>query len=230
MINARVRPNVKLGYVMGVGDKVPEALTELGVDLRLLSDEDLGFSDLGQYDVIMTGVRAYLNREQLQVQNRRLLEWVKAGGTMIVQYNKFEFNKIVQVEGERRMADSPYAPYPVRVGRGRVTDETAEVEILDSTHPIFSFPNRIASPDWNDWVQERGLYFLDEKDPRYQDLVGMEDSFEYNRGRKTGALVIAQYGRGKWLYVGLGLWRQLPAGVTGAYRLLANLVSLESQD
>ena len=230
VINAKVLPNLKLGYVMGVGDKVPEALTELGVDFQLLSDEDLAFSDLGQYGVIMTGVRAYLSREQLQVQNQRLLEWVRAGGTMIVQYNKFEFNKIVQVEGERRMKDSPYAPYPVRVGRGRVTDETAKVVVLDPTHPVFSFPNRITILDWNDWVQERGLYFLDEKDTRYRDLVSMEDPFEYNRGEQTGALVIARYGRGKWLYVGLGLWRQLPAGVTGAYRLLANLVSLGSQD
>lgn len=228
VINAKIRP-VKLGYVMGVGDKVPEALRELGVNFHLLSDKDLA-SDLEQYDVIMTGVRAYLSRKQLRMQNKHLLEWVRSGGTMIVQYNKFEFNKTIDEVGEKRIENSPYAPYPAQVGRGRVTDEKAKVEVLNSSHPIFTFPNLIARLDWNDWVQERGLYFLDKKDSRYQDLVSMEDTFEYNSGRKVGALVIAEYGRGKWLYIGLGLWRQLPAGVTGAYRLLANLVSLGSQN
>ena len=124
------------------------------------------------------------------------------------------------------MVDSPWAPYPAQVSQNRVTDETAPVEILFPDHPAFNSPNQLADRDWENWVQERGLYFLGRKDPRYQDLVRMEDPFKYNSGKKDGALVIADYGQGKWLYVGLGLWRELPAGVEGAYRLLANLISL----
>jgi len=139
----------------------------------------------------------------------------RAGGTVIVQYNKMGFN------------DAQYGPYPAIVGRGRVTDETAPVNVLVPDHPVFHVPNRIDASAWAGWVQERGLYYLDEKkDPRYVDLVSMEDPFKDNPGVKTGALVEARVGRGRWLYVGLGLWRQAPAEVEGAYTLLANLISL----
>ena len=149
---------------------------------------------------------------------------------MVVQYNKFEFNRILETECKKKMSYSLYAPYPVQVGRGRITDETAKVNILAPMHPVLNFPNTITLQDWVGWVQERGLYFLEKKDIRYQDLVAMEDPFVYNKGEKTGALVVAEYGHGKWVYIGLALWRQLPAGVSGAYRLLANLVSLGSRD
>jgi len=139
---------------------------------------------------------------------------VRDGGTLIVQYNKFEFNQ------------AQYGPYPAKVSSNRVTDESAPVEVLQPDNPILTTPNRIGPETWAGWVQERGLYFLGEKDPRYVDLVRMEDPFPYNAGMKTGALVEAGYGKGHWIYLGLGLWRQLPAGTPGAYRLLANLLSV----
>jgi hypothetical protein len=119
-----------------------------------------------------------------------------------------------------------YGPYPAQVGRGRVTDENAPVKVLQPDNPVFNAPNKIDAASWAGWVQERGLYFLGRKDPRYVDLVSMEDPFPDNAGVKLGSLVEAKVGKGRWLYVGLGLWRQAPAGVEGAYQLLANLISL----
>ena len=226
-VDVQVTPDLKIAYILGVADKVPAALQQLGVDFTFLGEDDLAFGDLDQYDVILTGIRAYLNREDLKAYNYRLLDWVKDGGTMIVQYNKFEFNETAQgPDGRRQMLDSPYAPYPAQVGNGRVTDENAPARILEPAHPVFFTPNEISGRDWEDWVQERGLYFMGEKDPRYRDLISTQDPFEYNQGVKLGSLVEADYGQGRWIYVGLGLWRQLPAGVPGAYRLLANLLSL----
>ncbi len=224
-LDVKVRSDLSIAYIMGVADRVPEALQQLGVDFKFLSEDDLAFGDLQQYDVIVTGVRAYLNREDLKAYNSRLLDWVKEGGTMIVQYNKYEFNEIVEgPDGRRQMRDSPYAPYPAQVGNGRVTDENAPIE--EVAHPVFNFPNRITASDWENWVQERGLYFMGKKDSNYRDLILTHDTFAYNQGVKLGSLVETEYGQGRWLYVGLGLWRQLPAGVPGAYRILANLLSL----
>ena len=211
--------DLRIGYVEGVGDDVVEAILQLGLQVDLLDADDLTFGDLGRYEVIVTGVRAYLVRDDLRSNNNRLLEWVKTGGTLIVQYNKFEFN------GDGT-GSSPFAPYPASVGRERVTDENAPIRILDPDHPVFNSPNRITDLDWANWVQERGLYFLGEKSPQFRDLISTSDPFEYNPGEKLGGLVEVDYGKGKWMYVGLGLWRQLPAGVPGAYRLLANLLSL----
>ena len=230
-VDVEVNPNLEIGYIMGVGDRVPEALDQLGLDYRFLTEDDLAFSDLESFDVIVTGVRAYLNREDLKTYNYRLLDWVEKGGTLIVQYNKFEFNERVEgPDGRPQMADSPYAPYPAQVGRGRVTDENAPIAILEPGHPVFFTPNEVSGRDWQGWVQERGLYFLGEKDAQYRDLVSTEDPFEYNRGVKLGSLVEARLGEGRWIYVGLGLWRELPAGIPGAYRILANLLSLGRED
>lgn len=215
-LDVNVKPNLSLGYVMGVGDEVPAALIQLGVKLTLIDPEELAWGDLSRYDVIMTGVRAYERRVDLRANNQRLLDYAKAGGTVIVQYNKFEFN------------DAQYGPFPAKVGRERVTDENAEMKLLQPQHPVFNTPNAIGRADWAGWVQERGLYFLDEagRDPQYQDLIEFTEPFPYNKGVKRGALVEAKVGQGRWLYVGIGLWRQLPAGTDGAFRLMANLISL----
>lgn len=215
-LDVNVKPNLSVGYVMGVGDEVPAALEQLGVRLSMITPDDLAWGDLSNYDVIMTGVRAYERRVDLRAYNQRLLDYARAGGTVIVQYNKFEFN------------DAQYGPYPAKVGRERVTDENAEMKLVDPAHPVFNSPNKISRADWADWVQERGLYFLDQagRDPQYQDLIEFTEPFPYNQGTKRGALVEAKVGQGRWLYVGLGLWRQLPAGTDGAYRLMANLLSL----
>jgi hypothetical protein len=199
---------------MGVGDQVPPAIEQLGAHVEMIKADDLEWGDLSRFDAIVTGVRAYERRDDLRANNSRLLEYVFNGGTVIVQYNKFEFN------------DAQYGPYPAKVSSNRITDESAPPQILDPHDPIFTTPNEIGEAAWTNWVQERGLYFLGDKDPRYKDLIQLEDDFTYNRGPKQGALVEASYGKGRWVYVGLGLWRQLPAGTDGAYQLLANLISL----
>lgn len=214
VIDVKVAPNLKVGYIMGVGDEVPPALEQLGLNVEMLDADDLAWGDLSRFSTIITGVRAYERRADLRANNSRLLDYVQKGGTLIVQYNKFEFNQ------------AQYGPFPARVSSDRVTDEFAPVRTLDRDNPLFYTPNRVDENTWKGWVQERGLYFLGEKDPRYKDLVALDEPFPYNKGEKKGALVEAQYGKGRWVYVGLGLWRELPAGVDGAYQLLANLVSL----
>jgi LmbE family N-acetylglucosaminyl deacetylase len=212
--DVRLPANLTVGYVMGVGDQVAPAIEQLGAKVQMISAEDLAWGDLSRFDVIVTGVRAYERREDLRANNSRLLDYVFNGGTVIVQYNKFEFN------------DAQYGPYPAKVSSNRVTDEFAPPQLLDPHNPIFTTPNEIGEAAWKNWVQERGLYFLGEKDSRYHDLIQLEDNFTYNKGPRTGALVEATYGKGRWVYVGLGLWRQLPSGTEGAYQLLANLISL----
>jgi LmbE family N-acetylglucosaminyl deacetylase len=214
VIDVRVQPNLLVGYIMGTGDQVPAAIEQLGVKLDMLSADDIAFGNLSRYDVIVTGIRAYERRDDLRANNSRLLEYVYDGGTVIVQYNKFEFN------------DAQYGPYPAKVSSDRITDEFAPAQVLEGRNPVFTTPNEINEAAWQNWVQERGLYFLGEKDSQYHDLLRLEDNFPYNKGPKLGSLVEAGYGRGRWIYVGLGLWRQLPAGTDGAYQILANLVSL----
>jgi hypothetical protein len=119
-----------------------------------------------------------------------------------------------------------YGPFPAKVSGSRVSDESVPVTVLEKENPVFTRPNRVSATTWQNWVQERGLYFIGEKDPKYTDLVSMVDSFPDNPGTKLGALVEGKYGKGRWIYIGLGLWRQLPAGTDGAYQLLANLISL----
>jgi hypothetical protein len=214
VMDVRIAPSLSVGYIMGVGDAVPTALQQLGATVDLIDTDTLAWGDLAKYDVIMTGVRAYERRADLRAYNQRLLDYAANGGTVIVQYNKFEFNQ------------AQYGPFPAKVSNERVTAENSEFQVLVPTSPVFTAPNRIAATDWNGWVQERGLYFLGERDARYRDLVELEDPFPYNTGVKRGALVEAEVGKGRWYYVGLGLWRQLPAGTDGAYKLMANLISL----
>jgi hypothetical protein len=213
VLDVKTAPNMTLGYVMGVGDQVPAAIEQLGVKVEMITPEDLAWGNLSRFDTIVTGVRAYERRVDLRANNSRLLDYVRDGGTLVVQYNKFEFN------------DAQYGPFPAKVSSNRVTDEFAPVQILDPDSLVFHLPNDIGDAAWKGWKQERGLYFLGEKDSRYRDLLEMTDPFPNNPGVKRGALVEASYGKGHWIYVGLGLWRELPAGVDGAYALLANLIS-----
>ena len=213
IIDVAVAPRLRIGYVMGVGDQVPPAIEQLGAAVTLIDADGLAFGDLSRFDAIVTGVRAYERRADLRANNDRLLEYADKGGTVIVQYNKFEFNQ------------AQYGPFPAKVSSNRVTGEQAPVQVLVPDHPVMRWPNRIGDAAWQGWVQERGLYFLGEKDAKYVDLVQLEDPFPFNKGPKRGALVEARVGKGRWIYLGLGLWRQLPAGTEGAYQLLANLLS-----
>jgi LmbE family N-acetylglucosaminyl deacetylase len=214
VIDVKIAPGLRVGYVMGVGDAVPAAIEQLGADVQLIDPGEMASGDLSRYNVIVTGVRAYERRADLRANNNRLLNYVENGGTVIVQYNRQEFNQ------------AQYGPYPVKTGTDRITDENAPVEVLAPTHPVFNIPNKIGPEAWAGWVQERGTYFLGDRDPKYVDLIRSTDPFPYNAGPKTGALVEARYGKGRWIYVGLVLWRQLPAGTEGAYQLMANLLSL----
>jgi len=214
VIDVKTVPNLTVGYIVGVGDEVPPAIAQLGATVEMISSDDLAWGNLSRFSTIVTGVRAYERREDLRANNARLLDYVRDGGTLIVQYNKFEFNQ------------AQYGPYPAQVSSERATDEFAPVKLLAPTDPVFNTPNRITDATWKNWVQERGLYFLGEHDSHYRELLSIAEPFPYNKGEKLGALVEAQWGRGRWVYVGLGLWRELPAGVDGAYQLLANLISL----
>jgi GlcNAc-PI de-N-acetylase/NPCBM-associated, NEW3 domain of alpha-galactosidase len=215
VVDVKMAPKVSVGYIVGVGDQVPPAIEQLGAKLTFIEPNELAWGDLSKYDVIVTGVRAYERRTDLRAYNRRLLDYAAQGGTVIVQYNKMEFNR------------EDYGPFPAKVSSNRVSDETVPVKILAPADPLFNYPNKIGPAAWEGWVQERGLYFLGEKDKRYVDLVAMTDSFKDNPGEKLGSFVEGKVGKGKWIYLGLGLWRQLPAGTDGAYQLLANLISIE---
>ena len=214
VIDVAVAPALSVGYIMGVGDQVPAALQQLGARVTMIDGDELAWGDLSKYNTIVTGVRAYERRGDLRANNHRLLKYVENGGTVIVQYNKLEFNQ------------AQYGPYKASVTSERITDENAAVNVLQASHPAFTYPNKITARDWESWVQERGTYFLGDMDSKYVDLVEMQDPFDYNQGVKRGALVDTRYGKGRWMYVGLGLWRQLPSGTDGAYRLFANLISL----
>ena len=230
-IDVKVAPAVSIGYVLGAGDEVPPAIQQLGITPTMLSADDLAYGDLSRFSTIVTGIRAYQTRKDLRANNQRLLDYARAGGHVVVQYNKFEFNRLSDAPAEgfsgggSAEALSPFAPYPASVTYERVTLEDAPMNVLVPGHAFFNVPNRIGKADFDGWIQERGLYFLGAKDPHYTELLSSADPFPKNAGEKKGILVDAPVGKGTWTYVGLGLWRQLPAGTPGAYRILANILS-----
>ena len=203
----------RVGYVRGASDRVPEALQAVGVPIELLSPDTLARGDLSRYDAIVIGSRAYETEPALVASNGRFLDYVRAGGLVIVQYQQYPF------------VNGGFAPYRLSIARphDRVTDETAAVTVLDSTTGAFHVPNDIGPDDWRGWVQERGLYFAHDWDPAYTPLVEMHDPGE---PPLQGGLLEAALGKGTYVYTGLSFFRQLPAGVPGAYRLLANLLAL----
>ncbi len=213
VFDVKVARDLKVGYVMGSGDDGPEALRQMGVDVKMINGAELASGDLSVYDTIVLGIRVYEVDEDVVANNKRLLDYVSNGGTLIVQYNKNEY------------ASGNFAPYPVKMSRGgdRVTDENAPITVLVPDHPLFNFPNRITDEDWKGWTQERGLYFLSEWDPHYTPLLASSDS---PGEQLKGGQLIAQYGKGNYIYTAYAWFRQFPAGVPGAYRLFANLVSL----
>lgn len=209
---ARIAAGLRIGYIEGAGDDGAEALLQLGGHVEPIDAALLATGDLSVFNVIVAGIRAYEVRPDLIANNGRVLDWVRAGGTFVVQYNKYEL-----VEGG-------FAPYPLTMARphGRVTDEHAEVTLLRPDHPLLTAPNRIGPSDFDGWVQERGLYFADTWDPRYTPLLAMADAGE---APLEGSLLVADVGQGHWIYTGLALFRQWPEAVPGAFRLLANMVS-----
>jgi LmbE family N-acetylglucosaminyl deacetylase len=201
-----------VGYIMGAGDEVPKGLEQMGYTIALITDEELRSGNLSRFDAIVAGVRAYNIREQLRLSHDRLMEYVENGGTYLVQYQILE----------RGQTDN-IAPYPLEVSRNRVTDENAVVLFIDARHPVLNSPNRITEKDFDGWVQERGLYFAGSWDKKFEPVISCADP---NEKEQEGSLLITRYGTGHYIFTGLSFFRQLPAGVPGAYRLLANLLSI----
>jgi LmbE family N-acetylglucosaminyl deacetylase len=212
-VDVEIDAGRRVGYVAGSGDQVPEAIRQLGLPVEMIEPGDLESNGLERFDVVVLGVRAYEVRSDLAAANTTLLDWVRAGGVLIVQYNKYE------------LPQGGFAPSAVAMDRphGRVTDEASIVTLLDPDSPAFLRPNRITVTDFEGWVQERGLYFLSEWDDRFTPLLAVADAGE---NPQAGSLVVGRVGDGLWVYAGLSFFRQLPAGVPGAYRLFANLLSL----
>ena len=203
----------EIGYINGAGDVVPESLRQIGYQVTTINPEEIELSTLQKFDAVITGIRAYNILESLKYKQATLLQYVKEGGNLIVQYNTNRQLKIPAGLG----------PYPLTLSRDRVTDETAEVRILHKNHPALNTPNTITTADFEGWVQERGLYFPKEWSKEYIPLLGMSDK---NESLKEGSLLVAPYGKGYYVYTGLSFFREFPAGVPGAYRLFANLISL----
>lgn len=206
----------RVGYVMGSGDQGPDAIRQLGLEVELIEPGDWEAERLDRFDTIVLGVRAYEVRQDLIAANAELLEWVERGGTVLVQYNRYEFNR------------GDYAPYPITIRRPapRVTLEDAPVTLLDEAAPLLVEPNRLGQADFEGWVQERGLYFPSEWDPRYEVLLEMADPGE---PPQRGSLLAAPVGQGLYIHTSLSFFRQLRAGVPGAFRLWANLISLDGR-
>jgi LmbE family N-acetylglucosaminyl deacetylase len=205
----------RIGYIRGAADRVPESLSAAGFPIELLDSTALETGDLSRYDAIVVGPRAYEVDRALVQHNRRLMDYVKAGGLLLVQYQQYQF-----VRGG-------YAALPLTIAspHDRVTDEHSPVTMLDPSAPAFTTPNRITAQDWDDWIQERGLYFAHTWDDGYTPLLAMHDPGE---APMRGSLLVASVGRGRYVYTGLSFFRELPAGVPGAFRLFANLLALRS--
>ena len=201
-----------IGYIMGAGDDIPQALEQIGYKVTLLSEDDMRPGYLKTFDAIMVGIRAYNTVPWLRYQNDKLLSYTKSGGTLMVQYNT-----------DSRLVSESFAPYPLKLSRDRVADETAEVRFAQPNHPVLNTPNKITEQDFQGWVQERGLYFPEEWDKQYEAVLSLNDPDE---DPKEGSLLVASYGEGYYIYTGLSFFRELPAGVPGAYRLLTNLLSV----
>lgn len=201
----------KIAYIQGAGDEIPLYLRQVGFYVEVLDEKGVEDSDLSSFDAVVLGVRAYNTQEWLRFEQDKLLEFVKEGGTMVVQY-----------QTNRRLVMEQIGPYPLELSRKRVTVEEAPIKFLDKAHPLLNYPNKIDDKDFEGWVQERGLYFASEWDERYQAPISSQDPGEE---ALKGGLLYAEYGQGKFVYTGLSFFRELPAGVSGAYRLLVNLIA-----
>jgi LmbE family N-acetylglucosaminyl deacetylase len=210
-VDVHVAPGLNLGYVMGPGDEVPQALEDLGIHPHMLSPQEIVAGDLSKYNVIVLGIRAYASRPELAASNGRLLEYVRNGGNLVVQYQSGQY-------------DHNFGPYPYVLGNSpeKVVDENAPVALPNPQDPLLSTPNQITPADFDGWIEERGHSFMESWDPKYTALTETHDP---GQDPQRGGLLYAKYGKGTYIYVAFALYRQTPEGVPGAYRLLANLVS-----
>jgi LmbE family N-acetylglucosaminyl deacetylase len=212
-----VPENLRVGYVTAESEPVPEALQRLGISVEMLDASALMFSELSRFDAIVVGVRAYELRSDLPGANQRLLDYVSSGGTLVVQYERdFAWDRAQYAPYPAKISPPPNSPLP------RITDENSPVKFLKPDDPLLNHPNKITGDDFQGWVQERGLYFWTQFDPKYTPLLAMNDPGEIDQ---NGGLVYARYGKGTYIYTGLAFFRQMPEGVSGADRLFVNLLS-----
>jgi LmbE family N-acetylglucosaminyl deacetylase len=207
----------RIGYIMGAGDDVPAALQQVGYQVDLLSDADLDRGDFSRFDAIVTGVRAYNTRNRLVAHQPKLMQYVENGGTLVVQMNSLNPQPL--------LIASP-APLPITISNERITVENAPVTVTAPDHPLLNTPNKLTVATWEGWVQERGLYFPKQWDPAYTTPISMNDP---NEPAKAGGILVAKHGKGTFIYTPLAFFRQLPAGVEGAYELFVNMVSARQQ-
>ena len=203
-----------IGYIQGAGDAIPESLRQIGYDVEVIDPSTINGESLQKYDAVVVGIRAYNTVDELKFKQKYILDYVKSGGNVIVQYNT---NRRIKVER------SELAPYSLQLSRDRVTDENAKVEVIAKDHSIVNFPNKIEAKDFDGWVQERGLYFPNSWANEFTPILSMHDKGET---AKKGSLLVAKYGKGNYIYTGLSFFRELPAGVPGAYKLFANMISV----
>jgi len=202
----------KIAYIMGAGDAIPACLEQIGYEVDILEDHEIKSNVLRNYDALILGIRAYNTVDRLKFHKETFMNYIKEGGNMIVQYNT-----------SRGINGADIAPYPLKLSRDRVSVEEAEVRILAKEHPVINFPNKISAKDFEGWIQERGLYFPNEWDEKYTPILSSNDPGETP---KDGGLLVAEYGEGHYIYTGYSWFRELPAGVPGAYRLFTNLISI----
>jgi LmbE family N-acetylglucosaminyl deacetylase len=212
IVDVQVPHDLKIGYIMGAGDNIPTVLKQVGLDVTVIPAEKLAAEDLSRYGTIALGIRAYDTQKDVVTNNKRLLDFVAAGGTLVVQYNT----------GVGDFNSGHFTPYPAQLSRARVSVEEAPVDILAPDDSVFHYPNTITARDFEGWVQERGLYFMDQWDDHFKPLLACHDPGEQPQ---KGGLLRAQYGKGTYIYTGYAFFRQLPAGVPGAVRLFVNLLS-----
>jgi len=203
----------RIGYIEGAGDRVPEALEQMGYEVSILKESDISMPSLLQFDALVTGVRAYNVHEWLTAKYDVLMHYVREGGVLLSQYN---------TNSSIGPLKAKIAPYPFQISRSRITDEQAKLKFLLPGHPVLHFPNKITESDFSGWVQERSVYHAEQTDTAYRSIIAMNDPGEKEH---AGALIVADYGKGRFIYTGLSLFRQLPAAVPGAFRLLANLLA-----
>lgn len=204
--------NEKIAYIMGAGDEIPKSLEQMGYSVVIIKPEHISTELLAPYDVVMTGIRAYNTVNALATKQKILLDFVKNGKTMIVQYNTL---------GD--FVTDNFSPYKLKISRDRVTDENAEVRFLAPDHQVLNYPNKITTDDFKGWTQEQGLYYPSEWDAAFTPILSSNDKGETP---KDGALLVAKYGKGNYIYTGLSFFRELPVGVSGAFRLMANLIAI----
>lgn len=202
----------KVGYIMGAGDEVATSLSQMGYDVQILNPADISEESLAKFDVIITGIRAYNTIIELGLKQDLLLNFVNSGKTMIVQYNTLG-----------KLVTDKIAPFPLKISRDRVTDENAKVTFLAPQHSILNFPNKITSKDFEGWTQEQGLYYPSQWDKAFTPIISSHDEGE---SPKDGAILVAKYGKGQYIYTGISFFRELPAGVSGAFKLMANMISI----